>query len=317
MSVGAADAHESGTSGAGSPAPGRVVIAGASGLIGEALTRSLRGDGVSVTHLVRRAPESEHEVRWDPGTAPLDPAVLAGARAVVCLNGASIGKLPWTREYRETLRTSRLDPTRTIADAVRALGADAPALVNASAVGFYGSRPGERLDESSSAGGTFLAELCVEWERAALSAGPDARVVRLRTAPLIDRGGVLKPLILLTRLGLSGPLGGGRQVWPWISLDDEVRAIRHVIDTDVHGPVNLTGPTPATANDTGRALARVLRRPFLVPAPAWALRLALGADAADSLLLSDAQVAPTALEESGFTFTHRTVEEAVDAALAG
>ena len=293
----------------------RVVIAGASGLIGRSLARSLAQDGIEVTRLVRREPASADEVRWSPGEVSLDPAVLAGVEAVVCLNGASIGALPWTRRYRDTLRQSRLAPTRALAEAVRGLGAAAPALINASAVGYYGDRPGERLSEESSPGATFLAELCVEWEQAALEAGPEARVVLLRTAPLIDRGGVLKPLILLTRFGLSGPLGGGTQHWPWISLADEVRAIRHLIDSDVAGPVNLTGPAPATANDTGRALARAMRRPFLVPAPAWALRLALGRDAADSLLLSDADVAPRALEASGFTFRHRTVEEAVDAAI--
>lgn len=294
----------------------RVVIGGASGLIGDALARSLSADGVDVTRLVRGAPRSSNEIEWRPGEAPLDPAVIAGAQAVVCLNGASIGRLPWTRSYRETLRDSRIAPTRTIAAAVRELGADAPALLNASAVGYYGDRPGERLSEYSGPGSTFLAELCVAWEQAALEAGADARIVLLRTAPLIDRGGVLKPLLLLTRLGLSGPLGGGSQRWPWISLADEVRAIRHLIDSDVAGPVNLAGPAPASANDTGLAIARTLRRPFLVPAPAWALRLALGRDAADALLLSDAEVAPEALLGSGFRFAHRTVEEAVDAALA-
>lgn len=298
------------------PVQQRVVISGASGLIGSALARSLRADGIAVTRLVRRAPRSTDEVEWRPGETPLDPAVLAGAQAVVCLNGASIGKLPWTRSYREKLRESRIAPTRAIARAIRELGADAPALLNASAVGIYGDRPQERLSESSAPGRTYLAELCVVWEDAALGAGPLARVVLLRTAPLIDRGGVLKPLLLLTKLGISGPLGGGRQLWPWISLVDEVRAIRHLIDSDVSGPVNLTGPAPASANDTGRALARTLRRPFVVPAPAWALRLALGRDAADSLLLSDARVVPEALLASRFRFTHHTVEEAVEAALA-
>ena len=298
------------------PAPPRVVIAGASGLIGAELVRSFEADGVAVTRLVRRAPRRPREVQWRPGAAPLDPGILAGARAVVCLNGASIGRLPWTRAYRETLLDSRIAPTRTIAAAVRELGSDAPPLLNASAVGYYGDRPHEHLSETSGPGSTFLAEVCLAWESAAREAGPDARVVLLRTAPLIDRGGVLKPLLLLTRLGLSGPLGGGSQHWPWISLTDEVRAIRHLIDSDISGPVNLTGPTPASANNTGWALARALRRPYLVPAPAWALRLALGREAADSLLLSDAKVAPDALLASRFRFTHRTVEEAVDAALA-
>ena len=132
---------------------------------------------------------------------------------------------------------------------------------------------------------------------------------------MVHAEGVLKPLMLLTRLGLSGPLGLGTQVWPWISLDDEIRAIRHVIDGDLEGPVNLTGPTRATANDLGFALARRMNRPFLLRAPGWALRLALGSDAADALLLSDMPVVPERLEASGFSFTHPTVEDAVAAAV--
>ena len=308
----------------------RIVIGGASGLVGSALVEALRGDGVDVTRLVRRRPEAADEVEWRPGDRPLDPAVLSGAQAVVNLNGASIGRLPWGRRYRDELRTSRLAPTATIAAAVSELGTDAPHFVSASAVGFYGDRPREVLTEAAGQGSTFLADLSAEWESAALGAGPDSSsgagaggtaagpgVAFLRTAPIIHRKGVLKPLVLLTKLGLSGPLGGGAQVWPWISLTDEVRAIRHIIDRGLTGPVNLTGPAPATANDIGRAIAAELHRPYLLPAPAWALRLGLGRDAADSLLLSDADVRPAALLDSGFEFTHETAAEAVRAALAG
>lgn len=295
---------------------GRVVIAGGSGLIGGALTWSLQADGIEVAHLVRRPPRTPNEAEWLTGGRPLDPGVLAGADAVVCLNGASIGRLPWTRAYRAELRESRLVPTRTIAAALRELGADAPAFLCASAVGYYGDRQGEDLDESSGTGRTFLAGLCEEWEREAAAAGPGSRVVHLRTAPLLHRRGVLKPLLLLTRLGLSGPLGRGSQLWPWISLDDEVRAIRHLIDSDVAGPVNLTGPTLASAAEIGRELARMMRRPYLLPAPAPALRLALGRDAADSLLLADARVRPAVLERTGFAFEHRTVRQALAVALA-
>ena len=293
-----------------------VVIAGASGLIGGALTWSLQADGAKVTRLVRRVSQSPDEVEWHPGAAPLDPAVIAGADAVVGLNGASIGRLPWTSSYRETLRESRLAPTRTLATAIRELGADAPAFLSASATGFYGDRPGETLTETSTPGDTFLAELCVEWERTALEAGPAARVALLRTAPLLHRDGVLKPLITLTKLGVSGPLGRGTQVWPWISLDDEVRAIRHLIEHPISGPVNLTGPTPATASEIGRGLAAEMRRPFLVPAPAWALRLGLGRDATDSLLLPDANTVPSVLTGSGFSFDHPTADRAIASALA-
>lgn len=292
----------------------RIVVSGASGLIGSALVDSLRADGVEVTRLVRREPTHEDEVQWQPGERDLDPAVLDGAEAVVALGGASVGRLPWTRGYRRTLVESRITTTRTIATAVRALGPDAPALVSASAVGFYGSAPGEVLTESAPAGDTFLARLCVRWEDEARRAGDHARVALLRTAPVVHRRGVLKPLVQLTCFGLAGPLGPGTQLWPWISLADEVRGIRQVIDARLDGPVNLTGPTPATADDLGRAVARRMRRPFWLPAPAWALRLALG-DAAESLLLSDADVRPAALVDSGFSFTHPTVRQAVDAAL--
>lgn len=295
--------------------PRRVVVAGASGLIGSALVASLRADGVAVTTLVRRPATSPDEITWLTDGDALDPDVLAGADAVVGLNGASIGRFPWTRSYKDTLLWSRITPTRAIARAVRELGADAPAFVSASAVGYYGSVPGGVLDESSPRGSTFLAELCGEWESAARGAGDGARVALLRTAPLVHAQGVLKPLILLTRFGLSGPIAGGRQKWPWISLEDEVRGIRHVIDAGLTGPVNLTGPTTATANDLGFALARRMNRPFIVPAPGFALKLVLGADATEGLLTTDAAVLPNVLTESGFGFTHTTVEEAVDAAV--
>lgn len=296
--------------------PGGVVIAGASGLIGTALAASLRADGVEVTTLVRRPPRAPHEREWHPEVGGLDPAHLAGARAVVSLGGASVGRLPWTRSYRRELVSSRLEPTGTLARAIAGLGAEAPAFLSASAVGYYGSVPGARLTERSPAGDTFLARLCVDWEAEARAAGDQARIVLLRTAPVIHRRGVLKPMIRLTALGAGGPIGRGTQVWPWIGLSDEVRAIRHLIDHDVEGPVNLTGPTRATATETGRALARAMHRPFWLPAPAWGLRLALGRDATESLLTADADVRPAVLEAAGFTFETPTVEEAVRVAIA-
>ncbi|HSO70566.1 MAG TPA: TIGR01777 family oxidoreductase [Arachnia sp.] len=292
-----------------------VMVAGASGLIGRALVQALRADGVQVTTLVRHAPRIPTEVQWLEGGEPLDPGLLEGVRAVVVLNGASIGRLPWTRSYRRTLWESRLIPTRVAATAVRAVGAGGPALISASAVGYYGSSPGRVLTEASPPGDTFLARLCVAWEAEAALAGADARVATVRTAPLVHREAFLKPLILLTTLGLGGPIGRGTQVWPWISLEDEVRAIRHVIDHDLAGPVNLAGPTPATASDLGRLLARRLNRPFLIPAPEFALTTLLGRDTAESLLTSDADVRPARLLADGFEFRHRTVEEAVEAAL--
>ncbi|MDH5132314.1 MULTISPECIES: TIGR01777 family oxidoreductase [unclassified Microbacterium] len=292
----------------------RIVISGASGLIGSALTDALRADGIDVSTLVRRAPQAEGEVEWAPGDAALDPDVLAGAEAVVALGGASVGRLPWTRRYRRQLVESRLDATNTLTTALRALRTDAPAFVSASAVGYYGSAPGEVLTEHSGPGSTFLADLTVRWETAARRAEDHTRVALLRTAPVIHRRGVLRPMITLTKLGVAGPLGTGTQIWPWISLEDEVRGIRHVLDEKLAGPVNLAGPTRASANEIGRALAQRMHRPFWLPAPRWALRLALG-DAAESLLLPDADVRPEVLEQSGFRFTHRTAAEAVAAAV--
>lgn len=295
---------------------GRVVVAGASGLIGTALVDALRADGVPVTTLVRRPAEHEDEVSWLVDDAPLDPGALEGARAVVGLNGASIGRFPWTPRYKNTLVWSRITPTRVLARAVRELGTDAPVFVSASAVGYYGSAPGVRLTEEAPRGDSFLADLCGEWESAAFAAAPQARVAVLRTAPVVHPDGVLKPLLLLTRAGISGPIGAGTQVWPWISLDDEVRAIRHVIDAGLAGPVNLTGPTRAAANDLGFALAVAMNRPFLVRAPVWGMKLVLGGDATEAILTADIDAAPAALLASGFEFRHPTVEDAVRATLA-
>lgn len=291
----------------------RVVIAGASGLIGRTLIESLLADDIEVTTLVRREPKSPSEVRWLDGSL-LEPGVLDGATAVVNLNGASIGHIPWTPSYKRTLVSSRLEATRTLAEALRSFGDAAPAFVSASAVGYYGSQPGREFREDSGPGGGFLSDLCVEWEATARTAG-SARVALLRTAPVVHPESVLKPLIVLTRFGLSGPMGRGTQVWPWISLVDEVRAIRHIIDAQLEGPVNLSGPTRATANDLGFALAVRMNRPYLLRAPAWALRLGLGRDMADAVLLVDAHVIPAALEASGFAFTHPTVEDAVAAVI--
>lgn len=297
------------------PAPGRVVIAGASGLLGRALAASLRSDGVPVTRLVRRPAQAPDEIAWDPARVPLDPDVLAGARAVVGLNGATIGRFPWTARYRHTLLWSRVSPTQNLARAVRALGADAPAFVSASAAGYYPAQGGGVLTERSPRGETFLADLCAEWEGAARLAGEKARVALLRTAPVLHPRGVLAPLIVLTRLGVAGPLGRGTQVWPWISLDDAVGAIRHVIDRGITGPVNLTAPERATANDIGFALAVRMNRPYLVRVPSWALTLVLGRDATQSLLTSDMQVVPDVLTSSGFVFRHPRLTDGVAAAV--
>lgn len=293
----------------------RVIISGASGLIGSALSSSLRAQGVSVTHLVRSSPLTRDEIAWNPESEHLDASLIADFDVVVNLNGASIAKIPWTKKYRKVLRSSRLSSTKAIAQAVNKLGDQAPHFISASAVGYYGSQAGVALTENSGPGDSFLARMCSQWENTALSHAQNARVSLLRTAPILHPKAVLKPLIALTRLGFAGPLGSGHQIWPWISLEDEVRAIEHIMKMDLFGPVNLSGPTAASANEIGRDLARQLHRPFFVTAPAFALRLALSPDAANGLLLADANVVPDRLLSSGFSFKHQKPAEAIEAGL--
>lgn len=293
----------------------RVVVAGSSGLIGRELIGLLESAGADVVRLVRRAPEREGEAGWDPEAGVLDPSVLSGADAVVDLCGTSIARLPWTPSHRAALRTSRLSATRTLVDAIGRAEAPPAALLNASAVGFYGDRPGATLTDRSAGGTGFLAGLVAEWEAEALHAGESTRVVLLRTASVVARGGVLRPLIPLTRAGLSGPLGTGRQHWPWISLEDEARAIVHLIGSSAAGPVVLSGPEPATQERFAAHLARLLHRPHVLRAPRFALEALLG-DAARDLLLADQRVVPERLLGDGFAFRHPTVEAALDAALS-
>ncbi len=293
----------------------RIVIAGASGLIGHALTAELTLRGHRVVRLVRRSPRSPDELRWDPRTRVLDPRALSGADAVINLSGASIGRLPWTKRYKRELLSSRIDATSTLVTAIRGAEVKPPVFLSASAAGYYGSRPGEVLTEDSPRGTGFLSDVAAEWETTAMRVDDITRVVTLRSGIVLDRAGVLKPLLLLTRFGVAGPLGSGTQYWPWVSLDDEVAAIVHLLGSELDGPVNVTGPTPATATTLMRHLAKRLRRPFWFPAPAFALRLLLG-DAANDLLLVDHQPVPQRLLGDGFTFRHETVEQAVDAALA-
>lgn len=295
----------------------RIVIAGASGLIGRELVTRFRARDAQVMKLVRRPPRQRDEVFWNPDGGIVPHDTLANATALISLNGASVGRLPWTKSYKKALRNSRLNATRSLAEAIIELQQDAPrAWLSASASGWYGSQPGVTLTEKSPHGGTFLARLCVLWEEAAKLAAQHTRVTFLRTAPVIHPAGVLKPMMLLTRAGLGGPIGRGTQMWPWISLTDEARGIMHALDQGITGPVNLTGPVPATAAEIGRELARCMRRPFLVPAPEFALNTVLGKDATESLLTSDALVEPERLEHAGFTFQHPTAQEAIREALA-
>ena len=300
---------------AGSPSL-TVLVAGASGMIGTELQRQLKAAGHSVLTLVRHPATKPGEYTWAPSAGGLDPAVVDRADAVIDLSGASISKLPWTSSYKREILSSRLTATQTIANALHQASSPPAVLLNASAVGFYGDRPGEELTEESHRGEGFLADVVVDWEAAAHEAPDETRVVTLRTGVVIGDGGAMKPLMLLTRLGVAGPLAGGRQVWPWIGLHDEVAAIVHLLTSPLDGPVNLAGPTRATAGDLMKALADRMHRPYWLPAPRIALTTLLG-EAGEELLLADQHEVPAKLLADGFVFRARTVTDAIKAVVPG
>ncbi|MPY54515.1 TIGR01777 family oxidoreductase [Streptomyces acidicola] len=301
----------------GAPAPGsRIAIAGASGLIGSALVRSLRADGYEVVRLVRRTPRGRDEVRWDPEAQQVDTAGLAGCAAVVNLAGAGVASHRWTAAYKVKLRAGRVLGTAALAEAVASLDVPPRVFVNGSAIGFYGDTGDRTVDESSPPGEGFLPSLCVEWEEATAAAREaGVRTVLARTGLVVARGGgAWGPLFPLFQAGLGGRLGNGRQYWSFISLHDEVAALRHLIDApSLSGPVNLTAPEPVTNREVTAVMGRVLRRPTLFSVPSPALRLVLGEVAGD--ILCSTRAVPTRLLDSGFAFAFPTVESAVRAAL--
>ncbi|WP_190817505.1 TIGR01777 family oxidoreductase [Saccharopolyspora pogona] len=294
----------------------RVVVAGSSGLIGTSLVAGLRQAGHNVVRLVRRLPQAPDERGWDPETGQLDADALDGADAVVNLCGAGIGDKRWTPERKRLLVHSRVRPTQVLAEAVAAKGV--PVLANGSAVGFYGDTGSKPVTETSAPGTDFLAGLCRQWEAATgAAAQAGARVVLLRSGlVLAPSGGLLGQLRPLFSLLLGGRLGDGSQYFPWISLDDEVAAIRFVLERpEVSGPVNLTGPAPVTNAEFTRALGEALGRPAPWIVPGFALRIVLG-ELADQVLGGQRAV-PTVLEAQGFTFQHPSIGAALAAAVSG
>ncbi|MEU6148003.1 TIGR01777 family oxidoreductase [Streptomyces sp. NPDC047081] len=293
----------------------RIAVAGASGLIGGALVRSLTADGHDVVRLVRHEPRSKSEVRWDPEGKRVDAAGLAGCDAVVNLAGAGVGDRRWTDTYKARIRSSRVHGTTALAEAIAAMDEKPRVFVNGSAMGYYGETGDRIVDEDSPAGSGFLPELCVEWEGAAAPAQlAGVRTAFVRTGLVVGRGGgAWGKLFPLFKAGLGGRMGDGRQYWSYVSLHDEVAAIRHLIDTDgLSGPFNVTAPTPLTNREITAAMGRVLHRPTLFTVPAPVLRTVLGEMAGD--VLGSARVVPKRLLESGFTFAFPDIEGAIRAA---
>lgn len=295
----------------------KVAITGASGLIGSALVPALRSDGHEVHRLVRGPAHRPDEISWDPAAARLDPAALAGIDAVVHLAAASIGGRRWSSAYKTQLRRSRIDGTRTVAAAIAAATPPPPVLLSASAVGYYGDTGDQIVDESAPPGRGFLADLCVEWEAATAPARhAGTRVAHLRSGIVLSgHGGLLGRVLPLFRLGLGGRLGTGRQYLSWISLPDEIAAIRFLLTADeIAGPVNLTAPEPVTNAAYTAAIGRALHRPTPVAVPAMALRVVLDGLADEGILVGQ-RVLPGVLESAGFAFAHRGVDTALAAVL--
>ena len=288
----------------------RIAITGASGLIGSALVGKLKSDGYTVQRLVRRPTVSSEEIYWNPLESKVDLDALAGVDAVIHLAGAGVGDKRWTKKYRSEILNSRLLGTTTIANAVAEVKPQV--FISSSAIGWYGETGNRAVIESDRGGDDFLAAVCREWESAADLAG-DVRTVKIRTGLVLEpTGGALGRMLPLFRFGLGGKLGNGKQWWSWITLHDHLRAIEFLLENkNISGPVNLTSPNPVTNQEFTSALARALRRPALLPAPAFALKLALGGFSTE--ILGSKKVLPNVLQEAGFNFDFPHIGPALDA----
>jgi uncharacterized protein len=295
----------------------RVAVTGSHGLIGSALLDHLAAHGHDAVRIVRSEPAAG-EIGWDPASGRLDPAALAGVDAVVNLAGAGIGDHRWTADYKRQVRESRTVGTRVLAEAIAAATDGPKVLLSGSGVHYYGDRGDEQLDESSSPGAGFLAGVVRDWEAAtepAATAG--VRVVHLRSAVVLAKeGGALTKMLPLFKLGLGGRFGSGRQWMSWISIDDEAEAIVHLLASDVAGPVNLTAPEPVTNAQFADTLGDVLRRPTILPVPAFGPKLVLGAERATDMLFASLRVHPRVLQADDYVFKHATLERALRAATA-
>ncbi|MCP4309181.1 MAG: TIGR01777 family protein [bacterium] len=296
----------------------KVLVTGASGLIGTALRRSLESDDHDVTCLVRGEPITPSQRFWDPAAGTLDVAHVDGFDAVVHLAGAGIGDRRWSDERKRLILDSRVQGTELLTKRLASADSKPRVLISGSAIGFYGDRTDPVTEDDGSADPPdFLSDVCVAWE----DATADATAAGIRTVPvrtglvLAKSGGALGKLLLPFRLGVGGRLGSGETWWSWITLDDHVRAIRHLIEYPVKGPVNLTAPNPATNAEVTKALGKALSRPTVLPVPRAGLRLLLGKELADALLFTSNRVLPAKLEASGFKFAHSTIDQALRAVL--
>lgn len=288
----------------------RIVIGGSSGLIGTELVDSLRKDGHEVLRLVRRKPTASSEIYWNPAAGELDFAQLAGANVIINLAGAGVGDSRWTDKYKAMILSSRVDSTSLLAKA--AIETKPDVFVAGSAIGWYGDTADRQVDESSPAGTGFLADVVVAWEKASQPASAAGiRVVNIRTGLVAAKnGGAWSRLLPIFKLGAGGKLGSGKQYWSFISMRDEIAAIKFVIsNSKITGPVNLTAPEPATNAEVTKAMSKIFNRPALFPVPAFALKSLLGEFSQE--VLGSARVIPRVLIDAGFEFQDPNIESAM------
>jgi uncharacterized protein (TIGR01777 family) len=295
----------------------KILITGASGLIGQALTKQLNASGHTTVAAVRREPRRNDEVQWNPATGEMSPSAFDGVDAVVHLAGAGIGDKRWTDSYKMEILQSRTLGTALLADTMASLATKPSVFLSGSAIGIYGQRDDSELGEDATIGTGFLADVCRDWEAASAPASAAGiRTVLLRTGIVLSpKGGALKKQLPLFKLGLGGKFGNGKQWQSWISITDEVNAIIHLLTSQLSGAVNLTAPQPVTNSEFTRVLAGVLSRPAIVPIPSFGPKLLLGGELADALLFTGQRVVPNALLADGFTFTHPTLDVALRALL--
>ena len=289
----------------------RVLISGATGLIATELAKQLKAKGHTPVSLVRREPRNKDEVFINADLGQFDASVMNSIDAVVNLAGATTGKIPWTKKYMREIVDSRLNTTRVLVSAINQASNPPKVLISGSASGIYGDRGDQWLDEDSGKGTGFLSDLAFEWEQEALKAR--TRVVLVRTTMVMSKKlGALGKLLPLIKLGVGGPLGSGKQWWAWISLEDQARAIIHLIENDqASGPFNITAPEPATCEQIVHALGKALHRPTIFRVPAWLMKLVIGV-AAEELLLCSQKMSAEKLIKSGYKFNHPTLREVVE-----
>lgn len=289
----------------------RVLISGASGLVGTELARQLIEAGHEPVKLVRRAVRATNEVSWNPGRGEIDPEIMESIDAVVNLAGATTGRIPWTKSYKKEIVSSRIDSTRTLVTAINRAANPPAVLVSGSASGFYGEGGSSWLTEDSPKGKGFLSDLANNWEQEAMKA--KARVVLVRTTLVMSKKrGALGPLMPLLKLGVGGPIGSGKQFWAWINLVDEAAAIIHLINTPTaHGPFNLTAPEPATCEQMIVGLGKAINRPTFLRIPEFAMKLLIG-EAAEELLLVSQKMTANKLIASGFRFRYPDLQSSIN-----